>query len=353
MAMNKPIQSALAALAIAAAAKAASSGEAARGLELRLEMPWTILAAGESPAYSLVLLNAGWQPAVVFLPDAKQGLERLTGGQAYLMGEFEQARPEVWGFPWLRPENASWPPVNPEGKPMQGISTLPPGHRIKWQEGNVQAQYYGIEVGVRLRNLSAAWHAGPARWVYAAPVPLQVIKVPSAQRDLIYSNHWTWAGRQSRSVTVASLPLEGRRFLFAGSGEATQDCNKRLCEIFPGEEFGFELDESFPQLVLRFEDVDRGAIFFHLNQGIVSPCSWAAANPPSFAPKPEPIPPDELLALRAAAGLDAEGRPRAMAAGEGAKRLPARAVAALIAVLASLAGGAILMQRWKRSRSSK
>jgi hypothetical protein len=104
------------------------------------------------------------------------------------------------------------------------------------------------------------------------------------------------------------IPLAGSHYLFAGRLAASP--GHRLCQVAADTRVSTRIDPSVPQAEITFPGESRATLYFHLQQGVTSPIPWLPGTTyEAFAPRPIPIPPDELRALRASAGLDADGRP--------------------------------------------
>jgi hypothetical protein len=205
---------------------------------------------------------------------------------------------------------------------------------------------------VRLKEMWVQWLLDKGRWIRSPPVTTHRVEAEAVAKEAVEipSARPAWTNWPDPQVVRARVA--GRWFLYHAIGDPGPCV--RICELEEGEKVACRLDFSGPQIEVRFPGSKRPPVYCLLDQGMTRDSPWPPGTTyEAFAPRPIPIPPDELRALRASAGLDAAGRPLAKPAMAPASnpggRLPWTRVLALGAAAAAALGlVAVLLARRKR-----
>lgn len=290
-----------------------------RGIEVRLEMPWTTLMLGERIPYEFILSNATDKPIPVAIPLKKYEFGWPLGGQPYLDPEWKSG----YEKPPLEFRTAKWPPQGlDEGMGHPGIEawgTLEPGYRLVWNQSRLAGDYFGALAYAGLQSLTARWLAGPQTWISSETVPLKIVSVPMSQRREVFSGQWSsyGYGKDSRNGTAFVAPIEDRLFLFW--------VRSRITEVSPDDQFEHQIDEDGTNLEITIRGkAGTRKVYYHLRHGLTRDTPWPIGPVKLFYPKPEPIPPAELDALRKTSfqsedSSTADANPRESANGEVSK----------------------------------
>ena len=264
------------------------------GIEVRLQVPWTNLMAGERLSFEFILSNASDKPIPVAIPLKKYGFGWPVGGQPYLEPQWSLGHDQ----PLLEVRTAQWPPEGlDEGMGPPGIEAwgnLQPGCRLRWNESRLPGDYFGAQALVGIESITARWLAGPQMWISSETVPLRIVRVPSSERKEVFTVKWSSYGydKDSRSGTAFVAGIDGRSFLFFE--------RYRLAEVFPGDQFEHQIDEHGTNLGITIRGkAGVRKVYYHLRQGLTRDTPWPIGPVSLLYPKPEPIPPAELAALRA------------------------------------------------------
>lgn len=282
---------ALAVMLLPSADMAAAShpeGGHGSGLFVRLELPWTTLMAGEIVTYHYILENASSKPVPVAFPYAKYGFGWLEGGQPFL-----ETVPRFDTRDLLDVRRAQWPPKTVVGEDMEAWGELPPGQRVIWNQSRIQGSSYGVYGRENLEAIQAHWLVGPERWISSEPVSVKVVNVPGSLRKEVFEAKWSsyGYGKDLCQGLAYTVPIENRLFLFFRS--------RRVTEVEPDDEFAHTVDKHGTNLEITIKN-NKGSrkVYYHLRQGLVGDTPWQIGPVSLFFPKPEPIPPVELEALR-------------------------------------------------------
>ena len=264
-----------------------------RGLSIKLEVPWTTLNVGEKLVFRYTLQNASDRPVPVAIPVEKYGLGAITGGQAF----FEAFRT---GGRKLDDQEydvrtAPWPPrTAPEDEEPQAWTWLPPGHQLTWNQNQLWAGHYGVGCYQSFEGFRGHWLSGPSQWVSSNQIKVEIVSVPQSEWTELFKVQWISNGYRGgpRERIFYRIPISGRMYLFSGAGT-------RITEVDPADQFEYSVDQDGTNLEITIKGATGSRkVYFHLAQGYTRDTPWPVGPSSIFAPKPEPIPPAELKALR-------------------------------------------------------
>ena len=260
-----------------------------KGIIVRLELPWKTLKIGENIQYEYILENASGRPIPVAFPSAESKFGWPNGGQPYLEGIYSISVQEPTR---LSIHHSSWPPTGLDNEGIAAWGEMPAGSRIIWNQNRMPSSDFGVYAGGELQAIQAHWLIGPNRWVSSKPVPVRLVD-SSSGRTKVFEAEWSsygW-GKDRRRGTAYTIPIEGRLFLFWE--------NWRVTEVSPEDRFEHEIDKEGTNLEITITGA-KGVrkAYVHLRHAITRDTPWPIGPVSLFYPKPEPIPPAELAALR-------------------------------------------------------
>lgn len=262
------------------------------GLSIKLEVPWNTFKIGEKFVFRYTLNNASDKPVPIAIPVAKIGLGSLTGGQPFL---------EAFRTGGRKAENpdydihkAVWPPRTNVDEEPQTWTWLQPGQKLTWNQNQIWPGYYGVGCYQSFEGFQAHWLVGPNRWISSEPVPIKIVSVPMTEWTEAFKVNWSsyGYGKDSHAATVYRIPIEGKMYLFF-------DGPFRVTEVGPDDQFEHQIDKDGTNLEITIKNAKGSRrVYFHLRQGLTRDTPWPIGPVELFDPKPEPIPPAELEALR-------------------------------------------------------
>jgi len=178
-------------------------------------------------------------------------------------------------------------------EPVEAWGELPPGQRITWNQNQIRPDHYGIGTQESLVAIQAHWLVGPKRWISSKPVAVKVVVVPLSEWNVIFEDRWATEYNGWQSGTGYTVSIDGRLFLFFGS------LMSRIAEVSPYDEFErrFDKDKTNMEITIKNPKGSR-KLYYHLRQGLVRDKPWPVGPVSVLCPKPEPIPTEELNALR-------------------------------------------------------
>lgn len=269
-----------------------SEGGVGKGILVRLKLPWTTLMEGESIQYEYILENLSDRSIPVAFPSAKIKFGWPIGGQPYLEGKYSTPGIEPAK---LNIHNSKWPPTGLDNQGIEAWGELPAGSRIIWNQSRLPYMDFGVCATGLLETVQAHWLIGANHWISSDPVPIKAVSVSSSERKMIFEAKWSsygW-GKDSCWGTAYTIPIDGRLFLFWD--------NIRVTEVSPDDRFEHRIakDSTNMEIIITGPSGLR-KVYFHLRQGLTRDVPWPIGPVSLFYPKPEPIPPAELEALRKA-----------------------------------------------------
>ena len=262
------------------------------GLMIKLEVPWTTFKIGEKFVYRYTLCNYSDKPVPIAIPVAKLGIRAVTGGQAFLEAFRENGRKAV--NPTHDIYKALWPPRNNVDEEPQSWGELQPGQKLTWNQNNIWPDYYGVGCYESFEGFQGHWLVGPKRWISSETVSVKIVSVPFSEFVEVFKLNWSsyGYGKDSQTATVYRIPIEGKMYLFVNG-------TTRVTEVDSDDSFEYQIDKDGTNLEITITN-GRGSrkVYFHLRQGFTRDTPWPIGPVELFDPKPEPIPPAELVALR-------------------------------------------------------
>ena len=283
----------VAALSCACEATGAGShpeGGDGSGVFVRLEFPWATVSTAERIQYQYILENASDKPIPVAIPSVKHGFGLPAGGQPFLE---VRTRSSGRKLPELAVQKAQWPPIGRFGNSMEAWGELPPGQRITWNQNRLWADHFGLHAYEPLETVQAHWLVGPNRWISSEWVPVRTLTVPRSEITNVFEARWSsyGFGKDSCQATAYTMPVEDRLFLYFE--------RVRVTEVAPGDEFEHQIDRDGTNMGITIKNAAGSRkVYFHLRHGLTRDTPWPIGPVKLFYPKPEPIPPAELKALR-------------------------------------------------------
>lgn len=262
------------------------------GLSIKLEIPWTTFKVGETFVFRYTLQNASDKPVPIAIPVARMGVRHVTGGQAFLEG-FRTGGRKVED-PTYEISNAKWPPRTEVDEEPQEWAWLPPGQQLTWNQNNIWPDYYGVGCYQSFDGFRAHWLTGPGQWISSDPIKVEIVSVPQSEWTEIFKVQWTSSGYRGgpQEGTVYRIAIKEKEYLFFNGPF-------RITEVEPDDQFEYSIDQEGTNLEITIKGATGSRkVYFHLAQGYTRDTPWPIGPVSIFDPKPEPIPPDELEALR-------------------------------------------------------
>jgi hypothetical protein len=285
----------------ALAASGYPEGGDGRGLSIKLEVPWTTFKIGEKLVFRYTLQNASHKPIPIAIPFEKYGLGSLTGGQAFLEPVRTGGRKAENSDYDVR--TAPWPPRTAlEDEEPQAWTWLAPGQQLTWNQNQLWAGHYGVGCYQSFEGFRGHWLSGPNQWISSDPVKVEIVSVPQPEWTELFKVQWTSTGYRGgpREGTVYRIPIKGKMYLFF-------DGPFRIAEVEQDEQFEHSIDKDGTNLEITIKGAAGSRrVYFHLAQGYTRDTPWPIGPVSLFDPKPEPIPPAELEALRRTAASAAQ-----------------------------------------------
>jgi hypothetical protein len=256
---------------------------------------------GEQIQYQYILENLSDKAVPIAIPDDGTG-DKVhfgwpAGGQPFLEPKWQMGVPQYPFCPLpagpLAVQKAQWPPLDGFGEGMRAWLELPAGHRIVWNQDRLPGLYFGVGSGTALGGIQAHWLVGPNRWISSPVVPVKVVDVPMSGWKNVFNAQWSsyGYGKDMCSAAAYVIPLEGSSFLFMG--------NFRVTEVMPDDRFEHQIDKEGTNMgITIIGPTGRRKVYYHLRHGLTLDTPWPIGPVSLFYPKPEPIPPAELDALR-------------------------------------------------------
>jgi hypothetical protein len=262
------------------------------GLRVRLEVSWTIGMFGEKFPYQYILENVSDRPIPMAIPNAKYGLALPWGGQAFL-------EPDILVHePMFSVHNAVWPPMSDNLAPPEAWAELKPGERITWNRNRLPTSLFSSHPP---SSLQAHWLLNEGHWISSKVINFKMYDVYN-QREHVFTAEWSSSGegKDTRKNEAYIVQILDKSFLYW--------TKNRVAMVQKDDEFEHQVDEHGTNLEITIKG--QGSVqkkYVHLRHGLVGDEPWPIGPVTIFAPKPEPIPPDELAAIRAEMGLNPDG----------------------------------------------
>jgi hypothetical protein len=187
-----------------------------KGIVVRIDLPWRVLLERENITFYYVLENRSNAPIPVAFPFGEP-FGWPNGGQAFLAGVLAPGSPEPGGvysdFPWMKVEEATWPPRDEEGNVVLNWGSLPAGQRVVWNRNRLRASdFFRVHSSQYLRAIQGQWLVGKGHWVSSEPVEVEVRDVPESQWVKVFEGEWSSYGRGLDRIIshVVKVPLDGK-----------------------------------------------------------------------------------------------------------------------------------------------
>lgn len=268
-----------------------------RGLSVKVEVPWATFKIGETFVYRYTLRNASEKPVPIAIPIERLGLGNVTGGQAFL--EPFQAGGRKVDDATFDVTKAEWPPkTEMDGEP-EAWMWLQAGHQLTWNQNDLWPDYYGVGCYQSFEGFRAHWLTGPNQWISSDPVEVEIVSVPQSEWTEMFRVQWVSTGYRAgpRETIVYRIPIREHWYLFSNGWT-------RITEVEPDDQIEHSIDEDATNLEITIKSAASSRkVYFHLAQGYTRDTPWPIGPVSIFDPKPEPIPPAELDALRKQGGL--------------------------------------------------
>jgi hypothetical protein len=266
------------------------------GIVVRLELPWKVLLWGEAVSYNYILENRSQVAIPIAVPYTRYGLGMPSGGQAFIEGIHVPA-PRSIESPYysetrlLRVEEADWPPLTLENRPVEFWAELPSAHKLVWNHARLNPINFPIGIGDNLRVIRAHWLIGKGKWVSSPDVQVRVEKVDRKLWHQVFSQSYDEFGvaGANRTEVVFRIPLDGKFFLF------TQVLS-RICEVREDDNLQFKIDPENDQMEVTVTGLaGNKKHYYAMGQGLVRETPWKAQGYAALIPVPEPIPEADLI----------------------------------------------------------
>jgi hypothetical protein len=247
---------------------------------------------GENIPYLYILENASNASVPLAIPYKKYGLGWPIGGQAFL-------EPDMLSHdPMFSIHKAVWPPINDSGKEPEAWGKLNPGERIAWNQNRLPAGGFTTHPP---GSLQAHWLLDKGRWISSEIVRFRSIDA-FQNRKVVFTEEWSsfGYGKDQCKGEAFIVQLDDAWFLFWDK--------TRVTKVNEQDKYEHRIDEHGTNLEITIKG-DGGVRkkYFHLRHGLVGDQPWPIGPVSLYYPKPEPIPPGELVELRKKLGLAPDG----------------------------------------------